>query len=169
MPGSNYCWWSVSTRQWNSSTWVLDGITDRMKLVAAMLILSQCLSRIYKFKAWAFSRKVFQNYQFSIIMRRCGSMEGLSVISKTTDRKFYCWKFRGINTALSIISHPVIKFRDTRWCSWLRHCATSRKINGSIPNVVNDTFHGHNPSDRTMVLGLTQPLTEMSTRSISWG
>jgi len=26
----------------------------------------------------------------------------------------------------------------------------------------------HNPSDRTMVLGSTQPLTEMSTRSISW-
>ena len=27
----------------------------------------------------------------------------------------------------------------------------------------------YNPSDRTMALGSTQPLTEMSTRSISWG
>ena len=26
-----------------------------------------------------------------------------------------------------------------------------------------------NPSDRTMTLGSTQPLTEMNTRSISWG
>jgi hypothetical protein len=26
-----------------------------------------------------------------------------------------------------------------------------------------------NPSDRTMTLGSTQPLTEMSTRCISWG
>jgi hypothetical protein len=26
-----------------------------------------------------------------------------------------------------------------------------------------------NPSDRTMALGSTQPLTEMSTRRISWG
>jgi hypothetical protein len=26
-----------------------------------------------------------------------------------------------------------------------------------------------NPSDRTMVLGLNQPLTEISARSISWG
>jgi hypothetical protein len=26
-----------------------------------------------------------------------------------------------------------------------------------------------NPSDRTMALGSTQPLTEMSTRIISWG
>ena len=27
----------------------------------------------------------------------------------------------------------------------------------------------YNPSDCTMALGSTQPLTEMSTRSISWG
>ena len=27
----------------------------------------------------------------------------------------------------------------------------------------------HNPSGRTMTLGLTLPLTEMSTRNISWG
>jgi hypothetical protein len=30
-------------------------------------------------------------------------------------------------------------------------------------------FHQHSPSGRTMALGLTQPLTEMSTRDISWG
>ena len=30
-------------------------------------------------------------------------------------------------------------------------------------------FHWHNPSGRTMAQGLTQPLTEMSTRNISWG
>ena len=30
-------------------------------------------------------------------------------------------------------------------------------------------FHWHNPSDRTMALGSTQPLTEMSTRSTSSG
>jgi len=34
---------------------------------------------------------------------------------------------------------------DSRWCQW------------------------HNPSDRTMALGSTQLLTEMSTRCISWG
>ena len=38
---------------------------------------------------------------------------------------------------------------DSRWCRW--------------------KFHWHDPSDRTMVLGLAQPLTEMSTRNISWG
>jgi hypothetical protein len=32
-----------------------------------------------------------------------------------------------------------------------------------------ELFIDINPSDRTMALGSTQPLTEMSTRSISWG
>ena len=45
--------------------------------------------------------------------------------------------------------------------SWLRHCATSRKVARSIPDVVIGIFQGHNPSGRTMALGLTQPLTEM--------
>jgi len=48
-------------------------------------------------------------------------------------------------------------------------CATNRKIAGSIPGGVIGIFHLHNPSDRTMGLGSTQPLTEMSTMSISWG
>jgi hypothetical protein len=47
--------------------------------------------------------------------------------------------------------------------------ATNRKVAGSIPDGVIGIFHWHNPSDRTMALGSTQPLTEMSTRSISWG
>ena len=57
----------------------------------------------------------------------------------------------------------------TRWRSWLRHCATSRKVAGSVAEGVTGIFHWHNPSGRTMALGLTQPLTEMSTRNISWG
>jgi len=57
----------------------------------------------------------------------------------------------------------------TRWCSWLRHCATSQRVVGLIPDGVIGIFHWHNPSGCTMALGLTQPLTEMSTRNISWG
>jgi len=38
---------------------------------------------------------------------------------------------------------------DSRWCHWIFYC--------------------HNPSGRTMALGSTQPLTEMSTRNIFWG
>jgi hypothetical protein len=46
---------------------------------------------------------------------------------------------------------------------WLRHCATNRKVAGSIPDGVR-IFHWNNPSGRAMALGSTQPLTEMSTR-----
>jgi len=46
--------------------------------------------------------------------------------------------------------------------------ATSLKVAGSIPDGVIEIFHWHNPSGRTMALGLTQPLTEMITRNISW-
>jgi len=60
-------------------------------------------------------------------------------------------------------------FWGTLWRSWLRHCATSRKVVGSIPDGVIGIFHWHNPSGRNMVLGLTLPPTEMSTRNISWG
>jgi len=43
------------------------------------------------------------------------------------------------------------------------------KVAGSIPDGVIGFFHWHNPSGRTRALGSTQPLTEMSTRNISWG
>jgi len=43
------------------------------------------------------------------------------------------------------------------------HCATQRKVAGSIADCAI-----HNPSGRTMVLGSTEPLTEMSTGSFIW-
>ena len=58
--------------------------------------------------------------------------------------------------------------RSTRWRSWLRHCATNWKVAGSIPRGFTEIFHWHNPSGRNMALGLTEPLTEMSIRNISW-
>jgi len=43
------------------------------------------------------------------------------------------------------------------------------KVVGSISSGVIGIFHLKNCSGHTMALGLTQPLTEMSTRGISWG
>jgi hypothetical protein len=56
--------------------------------------------------------------------------------------------------------HSLDECRGTRWRSWLRHYATNWNVAGSIPD---------NRFGRTMALGLTQPLSEMSTRNISWG
>jgi len=39
-------------------------------------------------------------------------------------------------------------FKGTRWCSWLRHCTTSWKVVGLIPDDVTGIFHWHNPSNR---------------------
>jgi hypothetical protein len=46
-----------------------------------------------------------------------------------------------------------IPVTSARWCSWLRHCATSGKVPGSIP----------------IALWSTQVLTEMSTSNTSRG
>jgi len=54
------------------------------------------------------------------------------------------------------------------WGTPLRHCATNRKVASSLPDGFTGIFHWRNPSGRTMALGLTQPLTEISTRNISW-
>jgi hypothetical protein len=51
---------------------------------------------------------------------------------------------------------------------WLRHCATTRKVAGSIPDGVVGIFHLRNTSGRIMTLESTQPLTEIGTRNISW-
>jgi hypothetical protein len=52
---------------------------------------------------------------------------------------------------------------------WLRHCATNRKVAGSIPGGAAGVFIDIINSGRTMTLGSTQPLTELSIRNISWG
>jgi hypothetical protein len=67
------------------------------------------------------------------------------------------------------VSSNSVHLQVTRWRSWLRHCATSRKVAGSILDGTTDIFHWYNPYGRTMALGSTQPLTEMSTMNISWG
>ena len=58
---------------------------------------------------------------------------------------------------LQISVHICVYVRGMLWCSWLRHCTKTWKVVGLVP------------SDHTVALGLTQCLTEMSTRGISWG
>jgi hypothetical protein len=67
---------------------------------------------------------------------------------------------------------PIKIYRSIKWTAvaqWLMYCGKHRKVAGPIPDGVIGIFHWHNPSDHTRALGSTQPLTEMSTRSISWG
>ena len=72
-----------------------------------------------------------------------------------------------ITTKISTVYY--LPVGGTWWRSRLRHRATCRKIEGSNPEDVIAKFHWLNLSGRTMPLGSTQPLTEMSTSGISWG
>jgi hypothetical protein len=54
------------------------------------------------------------------------------------------------------------------WRSWLKHCATSQKVVGSIPDKVILIFQWHNPSSRPMALRSTQLLAEMSIMGMFW-
>jgi len=46
----------------------------------------------------------------------------------------HCHSFCKINKAMYLCG-------GTQWRSWLRHCATSRKVVGSIPDGVIGIFH----------------------------
>jgi hypothetical protein len=67
-----------------------------------------------------------------------------------------------------ILFHKLIKPWGTQQRSWLRHNAISWKVAGSIPNVIG-FFNSPTPSSRTMILGSTQPLKEMSARNLPGG
>jgi hypothetical protein len=60
-------------------------------------------------------------------------------------------------------------FHPTRWRSWLRHYATSRKVAGSIPDEVIGYFNLPNPSSRTMALGVDAGSNRNEYQQSSWG
>jgi hypothetical protein len=79
---------------------------------------------------------------------------------------FFFWGGGGVGGEIKIHS---TKFNGGTRRSWLRHWAKSQKAAGSIPDGFPGIFQWFNPSGRTVALGSTQPLIEMSTRNPSWG
>jgi hypothetical protein len=76
------------------------------------------------------------------------------------------------NVSLNFFKKTCFKYLTTGGTAvaqWLRYYATNQKVSVSIPDGVMELFINLIPSDRTMALGSTQPLTEMSTGIISWG
>jgi hypothetical protein len=59
---------------------------------------------------------------------------------------------------IALVYTEYMSFCCTPWRSWLRHCATSRKVAGSIPDGVTGIFEWLNTSGRSVALGSTQPL-----------
>ena len=56
---------------------------------------------------------------------------------------FYITFARNISYSRNKWARYYHKSRGTRWRSWLRHCATSRKVAVSIPDGVIGIFHLH--------------------------
>ena len=54
------------------------------------------------------------------------------------------------------------------WRSWMRHCATSRKVAGLISHWYVEIFYSPNPSSRIRALGTTQFVTQINTRELPW-
>ena len=46
------------------------------------------------------------------------------------------WKSRNV-----FYKHAYTSILDAEWRIWLRHCATSSEVAGSIPDSVNGIFH----------------------------
>ena len=74
-----------------------------------------------------------------------------------------------LSTKCCINICPIINHYIAMGAMRLRHCSTSRKVVGSIADGVIGIFHWPCPSGLSADLELTQPLTEMSTKNISWG
>jgi len=62
----------------------------------------------------------------------------------------------------------MVLWHVVRWGSCLRHCAANRKPVRSISDGVIWIFIYLILPTRTVALGSNQPLTDMSTRNISW-
>jgi hypothetical protein len=59
-----------------------------------------------------------------------------------------------------IVHYPTYRLHAV--AQWLRHSTSNRKVAGLIPDGFIGIFHWYNPSGRTIALGSTQPLTEIS-------
>jgi hypothetical protein len=59
---------------------------------------------------------------------------------------------------------------ETWYCSWLRHYTTSWKVAGLISDdIIGFVFNLPNPSSCNTALGLTDPVTETSTKNLPGG
>jgi hypothetical protein len=98
------------------------------------------LNKLFSFQPWIKLKPVFPASLW-VFDLQWGSSFGVGLIILLLQLSLCCW---------NLLSYkPESRGIDFRWCHW--------------------KFFWHNPSCRSMALGSTQPLTEMSTRNISWG
>jgi hypothetical protein len=125
-----------------------------MNLFTLVFVVLLGLREVRKDKGICYSFTTVPNLT-NLIQRTDGHILDIIVECQTVWIQWY-WLF---NISVCVCIHG-----GTWWHSWLSHCAAS-----SIPDGVIGILHCLNRSNHNMARGSTQPLSEMSTRSISWG
>jgi hypothetical protein len=103
---------------------------------------------------------IYTNYikQFCTVKVFCKKLCWF-LFEKDECRAVKCWSSSAVVDVTVCIKFSVsmnfILHHAAVVAQWLRHCATNRKVVGSIPDCVTRFFHWHNPSGRTMALGST--------------
>jgi hypothetical protein len=101
----------------------------------------RCLRKIVKIGVFAISCLYVRKERVECYRRNCHVIWYLEIFRKYVEKNQIWLKpvmnkgyFTWIPTY--IYNNTYVLLWGTRWRSWLRHCATSRKVTGSIPNGV---------------------------------
>ena len=125
-------------------------IYDRFQFQSQFIRICNCVLKVYT------------------LLCHCTSLMDLSTLAYIT-RMSYRLRFSFKYLVFCLVLYECYLYLSgTAVAQWLRCCATNRQVAGSIPTRVSGSFIDIKLSYPTMALGSTQPLTEMSTRSISW-
>ena len=135
------------------NTWHYSGFAEIILQVMLSTLVSIALHQCVRMLL-----KRYSNATFSVLMFLAVEMLYGSGISRV---------FVGERLSSQIHWDSIVGLRV--WRSWLRHWARIREVAGSIPDGGTGIFRLHNPSGRTVALGSTHPLTEVSTNGIFWG
>ena len=120
---------------------------------------------------WRRLQRKIQFFAIKLRVRSLQTAEDFTVTQTDTPVAETCkyteWLLRYIEVRKYVSVNTITC--GTPWHSWLRHCATSRKVADSITESgFTENFHWHNSSGFTTVIGSTQTLTAISNRKISW-
>jgi hypothetical protein len=114
----------------------------------------------FLYKSWKYDWKSYhRNLYFSVFW---------NIFMLYNYDKLLIWWVSVLDVLKSIYESLIIPW-VTLWRSGWGTALRTRRSRVRFPMVSLDFFHWHNPSVRTMAMGLTQPPTEMNARNISWG
>jgi hypothetical protein len=144
---------------------------ERFKKLVKLLFLSTSKSSIEYYFSGVECRYYKDRIQVGSSPASCSRGSGVHILAQikiiliffigflSHSRKIPAYYLKATYDLSHHYSLTILKF-DVMQRGWLRHCATSRKVAGSIPDEVIGFFNWPNVSSHSMALGSTQPLTE---------